>query len=174
MKTMTRYNHTVNLSDVEVGDNIDPSIVTRSYDMLGEKLWSSVFDSDENRHYQIAGITKIEHNKDVHIAILIDGETDYFAIASRWDNSHDKLESDWTIKEIGKKIIVDNITKIEKPEEYKDEIKKEYIQNWIDFTFNGLQTGMKYNDEMKMISLNCLKIHIHRKNIRTYVNIHLE
>jgi len=91
-------------SDLIEGDRIDPSLVARTMDGLGENM-SARPDAPAT---QLAEATITNNMDDVHTAVLVDGETGVMVRASRHDSQSawSQKEADWKVHDIGTKVRV--------------------------------------------------------------------
>jgi hypothetical protein len=87
------------VTNLREGDRIDPHLVARTMNGLGERL-SATRDAATA---QLAECTITNAMDDIHTAILVDGETGAMALASRHDSQSawNQLEADWKVRDIG-------------------------------------------------------------------------
>ena len=93
-------------ADFIVRDRIEPALVARVMDGLGERRSA---DPDA-APTQLAEATITDRHDDVHRAILVDGETGVLVRASRHDSQSawSQKEADWKVRELGEKVTVES------------------------------------------------------------------
>jgi len=135
-----RHNTEVTAGEVEQGDTIATELVAPDAKVLGKPLHNVSGNRDEP-DTQLTVVTQNRELADLHSALLLDPETETFMRASHMDRNQawTQAEADWTVKEMGKEITVEEVHELSRPEEEQDEGRKEYVQTWVEILFDEIR-----------------------------------
>lgn len=151
---MTRYTEQLYPTELDEGDRIDPKLVARHPDQLGDPIRRATDPHEEEYPPTVlVTVTEIYRYDDVHSAILVDPETGTMVRASRHDSQQawTRKEADWTVREVGTDIRVVDADVRKRPDSEKDETEMEYMETWVDVLFNDPAAGyFDYSDERKL------------------------
>lgn len=136
-----RFDDEVSADDLIEGDRIDKRLVARHPDQLGSPIRRSMPNEDDEPDTQLVVVTALNRMDDVHSALLFDPETELFIRASRHDSQQawNQKEADWKVRDIGTKVIVEEVHELERPEEEKDQAAEEYAQEWVEILFDEIR-----------------------------------
>jgi len=137
-----RFDTEVIADDLIEGDRIEPKLVAQHPDQLGAPLRRTPPEADEkNPAAQLVTVTALNTMDDVHSAILFDPETEMFLRAGRHDSQQawNQKEADWKVRDIGTKVVVEEVHELERPEEEQDQDAEEYAQEWVEMLFDGIR-----------------------------------
>jgi hypothetical protein len=126
----TRFDEDVNGDEVIEGDRIDKQLVATAADQLG----SALYPHGDCPDAQLVKVTATRSLDDVHSAILLDPETETFVRASRHDSQQawSQKEADWTVREVGTTVSVEEVHDLERPDDETDETEQQYVQTWVE------------------------------------------
>lgn len=154
-KETQRFTNDVRASDLIEGDRVSRDLVAKHPDQLGDPIRQQALYEDEPLpETQLVVATEIKRYHDVYSAILVDVEEGKFIRASRHDRQQamTQAEADWGVREIGSKVVVDEVGELERPEGERDEREKEYVQTWVEILFDEFAAGhFDLHDERYLI-----------------------
>lgn len=133
----TRYEDEISGADLIEGDRIDPRLVARHPDQLGAPIRRTQPNEEDFPDTQLVVVTALDTMQDVHSALLFDPETDTFVRAGKHDSQSawTQAEADWTVREVGEEVVVEEVHDLERPEGERDENADEYAQHWVEIVF---------------------------------------
>lgn len=136
-----RFDETVFADELIEGDRIDKRLVARHRSQLGEPITRSIRNVPDDPATQLVVVTALNDMADVHSALLFDPEAETFIRASRHDSQQawSQAEADWTVRDIGKSIMVEEVHELERPDEERDEPEREYVQTWVEILFDEIR-----------------------------------
>lgn len=149
----TRFDEDVSGDELIEGDRIATELVAHHVDQLGSSIQ---YDPDGNLpNAQLVRVTATRSLNDVHSAILFDPETETFVRASRHDSQQawSQREADWTVREVGTTVAVEEVHDLERPDSETDESEQQYVQTWAEILFDDVRfTGgdRDTRDEMEL------------------------
>jgi len=137
-----RHSTEVTADALETGDRISTKLVAPDATLFGRPLQNppEANDGDEP-DTQLVRVTQTDRMDDVHSAILLDPETQTFIRAGRHDSQSawSQAEADWSVKEIGEDIIVEEVHELSRPDDEQDEGREEYVQTWANILFDEIR-----------------------------------
>lgn len=154
------------------GDRIDPSLVARTPEQLGETIKPAHPEGDQPPKTRLVTASILNGMDDTHSAILVDGDSGLMVRAHRHDSSQawSQKEADWKVSDVGEKVVVDDVhelTVADNDTPVEDDAK--YIQEWANVVLGDMASGyFDYVDEVKMSgSTLTLSDHDGRKGMAT-------
>jgi hypothetical protein len=131
-----RFDGDVSGDELIKGDRIATKLVARHADQLGNPI-EYVPEADLS-DAQVVTVTALNCYDDVHSAILLDPETETFVRATRHDSQQawSQKEADWTVREVGTTVAVDEVHDLERPDDETDEPEHKYVQTWAEILFD--------------------------------------
>lgn len=136
-----RFADAVDTADLIEGDRIDKRLVARHPDQLGKPIRKTMPDEVDWPNTQLVVVTPIDRMDDVHSALLFDPETELFVRASRHgsNSAWTQAEADWTVRDVGQEIVVDEVHDLERPEDEQDQDADDYAQEWVEILFDDVR-----------------------------------
>ena len=160
-------------SDLIDGDRIDPSLVARTMDGLGENM-SARPDAPAT---QLAEATITNGMDDVHTAVLVDGETGTLVLASRHDSqaAMTQKEADWKVRATGTKAVVEDAeVATDGNDEWDEDSAPEAAEHWANLVLQDRARGSTdYSDELTMHSRTSLTLYEPYGTTRVHTTIEL-
>lgn len=136
-----RFDEDVSAAGLIEGDRIDRNLVARHPDQVGSPIRRTTPDEDPFPDIQLVAVTATDRMHDVHHALLLDPETGTFIRASRTDRQQamNQAEADWKVRDIGSKIVVEEVSDLERPENEQGQEAHDYVQEWIEIVFDEIR-----------------------------------
>ncbi len=164
----------VDATDLSEGDRLAPSLVARTLSGLGSTS-SSRRDAPAT---QFAEATETNKMDDVHTAILVDGETGVMVRASRHDrqSAWSQRESDWTVREVGTRVSVDDAEVARDPDDgWVDVDAAQEAEGWANLVLQDRAIGYAdYNDRLTLERGDSLTLYSPHSGARVHATISLE
>jgi len=137
-----RHETTVTTEELESGDRISTKLVAPDATLFGRPLQNPPeANKGDEPDTQLVRVTQIDRMDDVHSAVLLDPETETFIRAGRHDSQSawSQGEADWSVKEMGKDITIEEVHELSRPEDEQDEGRKGYVQTWANILFDEIR-----------------------------------
>lgn len=161
-------------ADLIEGDRIEPAIVARVMDGLGERRSA---DPDA-APTQLAEATITDRMDDVHSAILVDGETGVLVRASRHDSQSawSQKEADWKVRELGEQVTVESAEVAQDGnDEWDDTDAAAEAEAWANVVLQDRAQGATdYEDELTLEGRSSLTLREPFGPTKVYATISLD
>ena len=142
-----RITENLSLTEVEVGDRIDPAIIPRTVNIApGERIQNitSPGEPDEERTYDVRLLAESDrfHN-DVVDALVYDLESGLFARLSGHTKSAawSQKEADWKVRGVGDSFELLDCWDVDVHDLPEDETEAEYVAEWLEILVDGWAHG---------------------------------
>jgi len=148
---------TLAASDLIVGDRIDPKLVGPAMRCI-DLAHSPAGDSDAT--VQLAEATITRSLDDVHVAILVDGESGVMVRAERHDSqaAWTQQEADWKVRDVGTRVSVTDATvDTDADDEWADADTAAEAEGWANVVLQDRARGSTdYADELTVDGASAL------------------
>lgn len=136
-----RFTDDVDAAALIEGDQIDKRLVARHPSQLGDPIQRTPPNHDDYPDTQLVVVTELDSMHDTHTAILYDPDAEMFVRAGRHDSQQawTQAEADWTVREVGTEVVVDEVHDLERPEEERDQDADAYVQEWVEILFDDVR-----------------------------------
>jgi hypothetical protein len=142
-----RITDNLSLTEVEVGDRIDPAIVPRSTNIdAGERIQNvtPAGEPDEDRTYAVRLVAETDRtNNDVLDALVYEPATGLFARLSAHTQqaAWNQKEADWKVRDVGSAFGLVDCWDVDVHDLPEDETETEYVGEWLEILGDGWAHG---------------------------------
>jgi len=136
-----RYTDDVTATELHEGDQISHKLVAPNAKMLGDPIRSLPESEEDIPDTRLVKVTQTNRMDNTHTAILYDPDAELFVRAGHIDKSEawTQAEADWTVKEVGKDVTVEEVDELERPEDEQDTSDMKYAQTWVEILFDEIR-----------------------------------
>jgi len=147
--TAKRFDGGLDPNDLIVGDHIHNHLVAEVPEHLGKSLCCGAPEME------ILKISKTRIMPGLHRILLVDPDTRVLATATKTDE-----QQFWTVRDVGKRLVVEDGTAVNRPDDEQDEPEQEWVDTWIQILIQEHQHGYHdYDDELTMTARGRIELY---------------